>query len=244
MAYTPLTINDVDVTEIYAYDSSGEEYVLDGQEPPDFPVMVVGINERMGLYTSLNKLAIDEDAGGGGGGGGGSSGDYYPYISEMNPSSHPNNWEPWYNGDAEVYWVTRIYYNDGTDQPDMYNGKWDYDAWVFTWTGWHASTPWETVGHSIANAPKSTTSLQFIQLWELDPIAHDGLFNNPWYSWDCDSNWPLVGWAINIMCDLFGNVVNWGGNDDWIGTVNLNLTTSEQVFSGNGVAVKMYYKSE
>ncbi len=47
VAYTPLTVNDVDVEEIYAYDSSGEEHVLDGQVPPDFPVMVVGINERV-----------------------------------------------------------------------------------------------------------------------------------------------------------------------------------------------------
>ena len=46
VAYIPLTINDVDLTEIYAYDSAGEEHILDGQVPPEFPVMVIGINER------------------------------------------------------------------------------------------------------------------------------------------------------------------------------------------------------
>lgn len=38
VAYTPLTIDDVDAKEIYAYDGSGEEFVLDAKTPPDFPV--------------------------------------------------------------------------------------------------------------------------------------------------------------------------------------------------------------
>lgn len=46
VAYTPLTIDDIDVQEVLAYDRFGEEYVLDGKTPPEFPVMVVGINER------------------------------------------------------------------------------------------------------------------------------------------------------------------------------------------------------
>jgi len=46
VAYTPLTIDDMEWKEIYAYDADMKEHILDAKTPPDFPVMVVGINER------------------------------------------------------------------------------------------------------------------------------------------------------------------------------------------------------
>jgi len=54
VAYTPLTIDDIEVEEIYAYDSEGNEHVLDAKTPPDFPVMVVGINERNGICINAH----------------------------------------------------------------------------------------------------------------------------------------------------------------------------------------------
>lgn len=123
----------------------------------------------------------------------------------------------------------------------MYNGKWDYDPWVFTWTGWHSSLKWESVGKRMRDAPKGSVYINFVQFWELDPLVHDGLFHDPWFEWDCDSDFPLIGWAISLICDLIQNNLQWG-NDDWIGTVSVNLTNSEQRFDGNGINVKMYYR--
>jgi len=47
VAYTPLTIDDMEWKEIYAYDADLKEYILDAKTEPDYPVMVVGINERV-----------------------------------------------------------------------------------------------------------------------------------------------------------------------------------------------------
>lgn len=247
VAYTPLTINDVDVTEIYAYDHMGQEYVLDAQTPPDFPVMVVGINERMG-FTSLNKLAIDDGGGGGGGGGGGdSSGDYYPYIKEFKATRHPSNYEPWYAGDAEVYWIARFndYYGGSKIAilPE-YHEPLNYDCWVFTWTGWHASLKWKAWEYQIKGAQKEQYSLSGIYFYEYDPLLLDAIMYDPWFDWDCGSiyDYPLIGWALALICALIENTGNFWANDDYIGSVNINLTTSVQQFDGDGVQVKMYYK--
>ena len=47
VAYTPLTKDDMEWEEIYAYDANLKEYILDAKTEPDFPVMVVGINEGL-----------------------------------------------------------------------------------------------------------------------------------------------------------------------------------------------------
>ncbi|MBU4445250.1 MAG: DUF3103 domain-containing protein [Candidatus Marinimicrobia bacterium] len=56
VAYTPLTIDDMEWKEIYAYDADMKEYILDAKTPPDFPVMVVGINERI----EYNRMTLDQ----------------------------------------------------------------------------------------------------------------------------------------------------------------------------------------
>ena len=50
--FTPLTINDVDVTELTMYDSLGSNYALEVDTiPPDYPLIVVGLNENMSCYS-------------------------------------------------------------------------------------------------------------------------------------------------------------------------------------------------
>jgi hypothetical protein len=47
VAYTPLTTDDMEWEEIIAYDADLKEHILDAKTEPDFPVMVIGINERI-----------------------------------------------------------------------------------------------------------------------------------------------------------------------------------------------------
>ena len=245
VAYTPLTINDVDVTEIYAYDGSGEEYILDGQEPPDFPLIVVGINERIAYNQSLKKTIIDDGEGGGGGVGGGGTTELYPYITEIDPTSHPNNWEPYYAGDAELYWAVRIYEHSGGVKIDVKQGNWAYDAWVFTITGWHSSTPWRSANQKLGNAPESTSDIYDIAIWEYDPLFQDGPTQDPSWGWDCNSQYEFVAWLIDPLCDFWQNVFQFSGNDDFVGSVSGlgTLTTIEEIYTGTGVKLKVKYKS-
>jgi len=91
VACTPLTIDDIEVEEIYAYDSEGNEYVLDAKNPPDFPVMVVGINERVDQSTEqftkergLEKVTSIIPV----------------YVSSFRLM---HDKEPWYKGAPEIY---------------------------------------------------------------------------------------------------------------------------------------------
>ncbi len=64
VTYTPLTIDDVDVTELTLYDTLGNETILeiDTTNIPDYPIAIVGLNEgaamadEMGLQTHLLEL--------------------------------------------------------------------------------------------------------------------------------------------------------------------------------------------
>jgi len=47
VAYIPLTLDDMGWTEIFAYDADLKEHILDAKTEPGFPVMVIGINERV-----------------------------------------------------------------------------------------------------------------------------------------------------------------------------------------------------
>ncbi|MBU0711563.1 hypothetical protein KKA87_06535 [bacterium] len=67
---TPLTVNDVDVTEITIYDSLGQPSVLDVSDDewkPDYPVAVVGLNETLAMQelidstgSQLGKIVSDK----------------------------------------------------------------------------------------------------------------------------------------------------------------------------------------
>ncbi|MEE9465299.1 MAG: hypothetical protein V3W14_07000 [Candidatus Neomarinimicrobiota bacterium] len=203
VAYTPLTINDVDVREIYAYDSSGEEYILDGQVPPDFPVMVVGINERTEFNRFLKKGLLRDDEGGGGDGGGGGGetgggGTFNPKIkiTQVNLDRSALDYEPWWMGtNAELYF--RVYETDinqgnvnaanfvpfiGYYAPK--GGYKDYKIWNFVWYQYEQTKPWRTINlntgwvtygdERIFDYNKTYT----LRLMEYDPLFYDGGIND------------------------------------------------------------------
>lgn len=92
--FTPLTVNDVDVTELTAYDTLGYDeilYVSNDDWEPDYSMAIVGINET-GRYEA------DGDTG-------------YVYRSTVADSGiymhtiyvrRPRSLEPWWKGKAEM----------------------------------------------------------------------------------------------------------------------------------------------
>jgi len=240
--FTPLTINDIDVTELTLYDSLGNTTVLEVDTVgPVYPIAIVGINERMVLEDEINnggadlgKITSVATSG------------YYPYITEFKAKKHPKHYEPWYAGKAEVYWIANVMKTStGISQIGAWNDEWSYKCWKLTWRCYRSDRKYRTWNHKIdpfnPSEPNNVAGLEF---WEYDPLAHDGLLHDPWYEWDCDhlEDWPIIRDIINIICDIIQNVFNWGGNDDKIGSVSVSLTTSVQEFDGNGVKVKMKKK--
>ncbi len=47
VTYCPITINDIDVQTLEAFDAELNVTILDAQKEPDFPVLVIGMNERV-----------------------------------------------------------------------------------------------------------------------------------------------------------------------------------------------------
>ena len=45
VAYNPITIDDMEWKEIEAFDASGKKFKLDAKNEPDYPVIVIGLNE-------------------------------------------------------------------------------------------------------------------------------------------------------------------------------------------------------
>jgi hypothetical protein len=107
---------------IKAYDKDGKIHMLDAQKAPDFPVIVVGLNERSQIINGkvvLNKSILndkllknarlpDEEQGGGGGGtGGGPTGgctyadNEWLYLKGM-MSQDISFYESWWKGAPEI----------------------------------------------------------------------------------------------------------------------------------------------
>lgn|GEM_PF-4154746 len=123
VAYTPLTIDDTEWDVVYAYDAAGNEYTLDAHSPPDFPVMVVSINERTDMdgnvtYRVPNQgtntdrtsqsqgIPIDDfEKGGGGGSGSGSSIPNQIRIKRFKLETTYKHFEAWPQENAEITWT-------------------------------------------------------------------------------------------------------------------------------------------
>lgn len=114
VAYDPITKDDMEWEEIEAFDTDGKKYKMDAKSAPDFPVIVVGLNERINPTTGKFYSFADTPAGGhtilakappGGGGGNGGGGSSYDLriVHFRLMDDH----EPWYKGDAEIYTKTR-----------------------------------------------------------------------------------------------------------------------------------------
>ncbi len=101
VAYTPMTSDDMEWKEIYAYDADMKEYILDAKTEPDYPVMVVGINERTEYFsqdkidTGLGKIASTIDV----------------YICTFRLMDDK---EPWSKGDPEIYTKVKKYYQSNS----------------------------------------------------------------------------------------------------------------------------------
>jgi hypothetical protein len=118
VAYTPLIIDDTEWEEIYAYDSEGNERVLDAKVEPDFPVIVVGINERVDDQGKLTKnTAVNAE-----------------YVKLMHCKLIDDH-EPWSSGSPEIY----LLYVDTTvklqQRKNMYS----------EWTSWGSNGHWHSI---------------------------------------------------------------------------------------------------
>ena len=68
VAVIPSGIKDKDLKELKAYDSDGNEHILDAKKRPDYPVVVIGNNERLTYsaatgYASNNSLFNRQEKG-------------------------------------------------------------------------------------------------------------------------------------------------------------------------------------
>ena len=244
VAYTPLTVNDVDVKEIYAYDSSGEEHVLDGQEPPDYPVMVVGINERVNLAGSLGKgLDMEPDPPGDGDGGG--PGTPTIRITQIDLDRDANDYEPWYMGYAEVYFVFYEYDMLGwlltiadmnpfgnVEEEDWNLAIGERTDWTKyeIWDGFNQVKPWRTIN---VETGWQSSDFDFNRNYKFRVIEYDPLFYDRGADYWCElfgmsialtaggtiPGWNLVAFAVGyylgyLACSALVN------NDDGIGDRN------------------------
>lgn len=71
------------------------------------------------------------------------------------------------------------------------------------------------------------------------PPLKDAPLEDPWFVWDCDNTWPLIGDLLNIICDFTQNLLNLFQNDDYITNIYVNPITNEQEFSVSGGKVKI-----
>ena len=200
VAYTPLTVNDVDVKEIYAYDSSGEEHVLDGQEPPDYPVMVVGINERVNLAGSLGKgLDMEPDPPGDGDGGG--PGTPTIRITQIDLDRDAWYYEPWMLGDAELYF--RVYDTELADQTNInvadlfwalgqyapVGGYKSYQCWKWEIYHYVQDKPWRTINLNTGWETHGSFSFDYFRAYTLRLMEYD---------------FPFYDGGANNICDWIG----------------------------------------
>ncbi len=101
VAYTPLTTDDSEWKNIYAYDSDMNEYILDANTLPDYPVIVVSLNEREEYFNQendeigLSKLASTINV----------------YICTFRLMDDK---EPWSKGDPEIYTKVKKYYQSNS----------------------------------------------------------------------------------------------------------------------------------
>lgn len=97
-SYTPLTIDDIKVTELTLYDSLGNSSILHVDTlGPAYPIAIIGINEELSMryeleqtysYTGYNRTSNPAIK-----------------IKKLNLDWSANNYEPWFMGLSEIYFV-------------------------------------------------------------------------------------------------------------------------------------------
>lgn len=135
VAYAPVGIDEKDVLAIIAYDRNGNQIVLDPNDEPDMPVVVVGINERV---KKGGKYYLPPSCEEGCGGSGGGSGDPVPSgprtngaLETMQKVKMHNLSEPWWKGSAElVLKIATTGFPDGLTHQTFNIDRNDEDDWV------------------------------------------------------------------------------------------------------------------
>ncbi len=204
--FTPLTINDVDVTELTLYDSLGSTYTLELDTiPPDYPLLIVGLNENMSYYSdddstvSLGKITTEPTI----------------TIKEVKLDRSAWAYEPWWKGKAELYFRVYDKKADSTDiwrigflSPDGSHKS--YKCWKWKrWKGYRQDRPWRTISLNtgwVASTFLNENRNFSLKLIEYDPLFYDLGENSMW--------WCLVPAVLALSPDI-----------TFIGTVVFTLAT-------------------
>lgn len=112
VAYDPITIDDIECEEVVAFDGKGNKFRLNTKDDPEYPVIVIGLNERVDPATkevynftnnSTSKIpSTTKDL-------------RIGYVRLVNDK------EPWYKGSPEVYYQ---FINKNTDFRKNYYSWW------------------------------------------------------------------------------------------------------------------------
>ncbi|PID27152.1 MAG: hypothetical protein CR982_06785 [Candidatus Cloacimonadota bacterium] len=138
VTYTPRTVDDTQWDTVVAFDSDLNEYSIDAKTAPDFPVIVIGQNERVDKHTlkvkeaylpkKVNDLEILKKENKGSGG----SGSSYGHWETIPDPAIYFEWvqltdlmEPWLNGDPEV--LVMVLTDEDRDIDYMFGD--DYGYW-------------------------------------------------------------------------------------------------------------------
>ena len=212
--FTPLTINDVDVTELTLYDSLGSTYTLELDTiPPDYPLLIVGLNENMSYYSdddstvSLGKITTEPTI----------------TIKEVKLDRSAWAYEPWWKGKAELYFRVYDKKADSTDiwrigflSPDGSHKS--YKCWKWKrWKGYRQDRPWRTISLNtgwVASTFLNENRNFSLKLIEYDPLFYDLGENSMW--------WCLVPAVLALSPDI-----------TFIGTVVFTLATFGCIFNSN-----------
>lgn len=130
VAYLPYGKDESEVEALIAFDSRGNELLLDAATPPDFPVVVISLNERVDENGRLRRSMIDKARG---------NGDWE--VHERARIFDDN--EGWGQGNPEIYmtWSFQSGYSGQYFPPGLDNeNQWYFlNDWIFLWQSTYGS---------------------------------------------------------------------------------------------------------
>lgn len=232
--YTPLTIDDVDITEINLYDSFGNITTIEmDTTSPDYPIIVVGINEFLNLSSNKGKLA--------------SSTDTEFKLYKLKIKKHPNNYEPWINGTNAEFGVYTL------DENGYFN--WvrssyrSYKVWNLKWRGWTSKyNYWKTLNWNLPAldwGDGSICSGSFYPAYPDNELAHrfilvelDGTCNNSdhYQAYEVWCNGISLCGAVESNDDYMGEFIIDSNYPNYGTTYNIvknGSTWAQIIFSAN-----------
>ena len=223
VAYRPVGVDDKLIEKVKAFDWEGKEYWLDAKKAPDFPVIVLGINERVDdngnvRYFSLPNMRTSLDDEGGGGGGGGSSNESLPprqngCIEIIEAINVINDAEPWTKGDAEIRLKIQCEENPGMDLTMQY------------FDGFNEGQGWRVVDRNLINWWTNDYGNYWIYFWYEEDVGGVNLpveiaYNFKFFTFKIGDTWydsdDQLGWSVVNFSDPYRkNYPYQTGNIDW-----------------------------